>query len=35
MEEDSSDDEYDDEAPPDEVQRMSCIIHRICHTPQP
>lgn len=32
--EDNSESEYDDEAPPDEGQRLSCIIHRICHTPQ-
>lgn len=29
-----SDDQFEDEAPPDEGYHLSCLIHRNCHTPR-
>lgn len=34
LEGENSKDQFDDEAPPDEGNRMSCVIHRTFHVPR-
>lgn len=31
MEEEDSEDQFDDKVPPDKRNKLSCIIHKTCH----